>query len=41
MLGHRGCRLAITYPEIYRMQIRAIMEAAIDIKKRDIAYIQK
>ncbi len=33
MLGHRGCRLAITYPEIYRMQIRAIMEAAIDIKE--------
>jgi pyruvate,orthophosphate dikinase len=28
MLGHRGCRLAITYPEIYRMQVRAIMEAA-------------
>jgi pyruvate,orthophosphate dikinase len=28
MLGHRGCRLGITYPEIYRMQVRAIMEAA-------------
>lgn len=28
MLGHRGCRLAITYPEIYRMQVRAIAEAA-------------
>lgn len=28
MLGHRGCRLAITYPEIYRMQARAIAEAA-------------
>ncbi len=27
MLGHRGCRLAITYPEIYRMQVRAIAEA--------------
>lgn len=29
MLGHRGCRLAITYPEIYQMQTRAIIEAAI------------
>ena len=29
MLGHRGCRLAITYPEIYRMQTRAIIEAAL------------
>jgi pyruvate,orthophosphate dikinase len=28
MLGHRGCRLAITYPEIYAMQVRAILEAA-------------
>src|SRR5699024_4826020 len=33
MLGHRGCRLAITYPEIYRMQVRAIIEAAIDVKE--------
>lgn len=31
MLGHRGCRLAITYPEIYRMQTRAIAEAAAEI----------
>jgi pyruvate,orthophosphate dikinase len=30
MLGHRGCRLAITYPEIYRMQTRAILEAALE-----------
>ena len=30
MLGHRGCRLAVTYPEILRMQVRAILEAAID-----------
>lgn len=29
MLGHRGCRLGITYPEIYKMQVRAIMEAAL------------
>src|SRR5215469_12087143 len=28
MLGHRGCRLGITFPEIYDMQVRAIMEAA-------------
>lgn len=33
MLGHRGCRLAITYPEIARMQVRAIIEAAIESKK--------
>jgi pyruvate,orthophosphate dikinase len=30
MLGHRGCRLAITYPEIYQMQVQAIIEAAIE-----------
>jgi pyruvate,orthophosphate dikinase len=33
MLGHRGCRLAITFPEIYRMQVRAIAEAAAQITK--------
>ncbi len=33
MLGHRGCRLGITYPEIYAMQVRAITEAALDIAK--------
>jgi pyruvate,orthophosphate dikinase len=33
MLGHRGCRLAITYPEIYEMQVRAILEAALEIHK--------
>jgi pyruvate,orthophosphate dikinase len=33
MLGHRGCRLAITYPEIYQMQARAIAEAAVDMVK--------
>ena len=32
MLGHRGCRLAISYPEIYEMQARAIFEAAIEVK---------
>jgi len=31
MLGHRGCRLAITYPEIYQMQVRALFEAACDM----------
>jgi pyruvate,orthophosphate dikinase len=34
MLGHRGCRLAITYPAIYRMQARAIIEAALNVKKK-------
>ncbi|ABY92641.1 MULTISPECIES: pyruvate, phosphate dikinase [Thermoanaerobacter] len=34
MLGHRGCRLAITYPEIAEMQTRAIIEAAINVKKK-------
>ncbi len=32
MLGHRGCRLAVTYPEIAEMQTRAIIEAAIEVK---------
>ncbi len=31
MLGHRGCRLAITYPEVYNMQVQAIMEAACEL----------
>ncbi len=35
MLGHRGCRLAVTYPEIYDMQVRAIMEAACELIKND------
>ncbi len=34
MLGHRGCRLAVTFPEIYRMQVRAIIEAALDVKAK-------
>ena len=33
MLGHRGCRLGITYPEIYEMQARAIFEAALEVAK--------
>ncbi|EQC51072.1 pyruvate, phosphate dikinase [Bacteriovorax sp. DB6_IX] len=36
MLGHRGCRLGITYPEIYKMQVQAIIEAAIEAKKKGI-----
>ena len=36
MLGHRGCRLGITYPEITEMQARAILEAAIRAKRRGI-----
>lgn len=36
MLGHRGCRLAVTYPEIYLMQVRAIIEAAIECEKSGI-----
>ena len=33
MMGHRGCRLAVTYPEIARMQTRAVMEAAIEVSE--------
>ena len=33
MMGHRGCRLAVTYPEIAKMQTRAVMEAAIEVKQ--------
>ena len=36
MLGHRGCRIAISYPEIYAMQVRAIFEAAYKLKKEKI-----
>ncbi len=36
MLGHRGCRLAITYPEILDMQVRAIIEAAVECRRRGI-----
>jgi len=36
MLGHRGCRLGITYPEIYEMQVRAIMEAACELTLKKI-----
>ena len=36
MLGHRGCRLAVTHPEIYAMQIRAILEAARAVKAKGV-----
>ncbi len=36
MLGHRGCRLSVTYPEILEMQVRAIVEAAISCAKKNI-----
>ncbi len=36
MLGHRGCRLGITYPEIYDMQVRAIIEAACEVTKEGV-----
>jgi pyruvate,orthophosphate dikinase len=36
MLGHRGCRLGVTYPEIYEMQVRAIMEAACELAKEKV-----
>ncbi|MFA6055880.1 MAG: pyruvate, phosphate dikinase [Thermodesulfovibrionales bacterium] len=39
MLGHRGCRLGITYPEIYEMQVRAIMEAACELSKKKVKVI--
>ena len=36
MLGHRGCRLAITYPELYIMQVEAIIGSAIKLKQQGI-----
>jgi len=36
MLGHRGCRLGITFPEIYEMQVRAIIEAACEVAKKGV-----
>ncbi|MDR1695008.1 MAG: pyruvate, phosphate dikinase [Lactobacillaceae bacterium] len=39
MLGHRGCRLAITYPEIAEMQTRAIIEAAIEVGEEGISVV--
>jgi len=39
MLGHRGCRLAVTFPEMYEMQVQAIIEAAILARKEGIVVI--
>ncbi|MGI6778115.1 MAG: pyruvate, phosphate dikinase [Acetivibrionales bacterium] len=39
MLGHRGCRLAVTYPEIAEMQTRAVIEAAINVNKKGMSVI--
>ncbi|HXI11039.1 MAG TPA: pyruvate, phosphate dikinase [Thermoanaerobaculia bacterium] len=39
MLGHRGCRLGITFPEIYEMQVQAIFEAACRVRKEGLAVI--
>jgi pyruvate,orthophosphate dikinase len=39
MLGHRGCRLGITYPEITEMQARAIFEAACEVSRKDVKVI--
>ena len=39
MLGHRGCRVGITYPEIYEMQVQAIMEAACELAKQKVKVI--
>jgi pyruvate,orthophosphate dikinase len=36
MLGHRGCRLGVTHPEIYKMQVRAIFQAACELKKEGL-----
>ena len=36
MLGHRGCRIGIRYPEIYEMQVKAIMEAACDLQREGV-----
>ena len=33
MMGHRGCRLAVTYPEIAKMQTKAVIRAAIEVQK--------
>ncbi|HXX81016.1 MAG TPA: pyruvate, phosphate dikinase [Thermodesulfovibrionales bacterium] len=39
MLGHRGCRLGITYPEIYEMQVQAIIEAACEVARKKIKVV--
>ena len=39
MLGHRGCRLGITYPEIYEMQVQAIFEAACELRSENVTVV--
>ncbi len=39
MLGHRGCRLGMTFPEIYQMQARAILEAAVEVSRKGVGVI--
>ncbi|RXE57890.1 pyruvate, phosphate dikinase [Acetivibrio mesophilus] len=39
MMGHRGCRLAVTYPEIAEMQTRAVIEAAINVSKKNLKVV--
>lgn len=39
MLGHRGCRLGISYPEIYEMQARAIFEAAVEVSQKKGSFV--
>lgn len=39
MLGHRGCRLGITYPEIYEMQVQAIFEAACELMSENVTVV--
>ena len=41
MLGHRGCRLGISFPEIYEMQCRAIFEALAELQKKKIKSVMK
>src|SRR5207245_9898302 len=41
MLGHRGCRLGITYPEITEMQARAIFQAAVTVEKEGVMVYQE
>ena len=36
MMGHRGVRVGVTYPEIYEMQIRAVFEALVDLTKQKV-----
>jgi len=40
MLGHRGCRLGISFPEIYEMQCRAIFEAIVELKNQKVKTLQ-